>query len=225
MLRINPGTLAGGCDEPYRVRYYDDVMDLALWNKLVDQFPPDELLTPVAAGYKNSMGTGKKSNAGFQQYITDHPLWGQFYSWVHDHFPKIARDVMDLPNTTGKNKVRFEFSGLPGEGGDIDPHPDTAKKVATAVMFFTRDWKPQYGGAFEVLRHRTDPERDWTNWRCPWEEVDTILEVAPKPARILFMRRTHNSLHGVRPCKAPFTRRTVTINFIDNLAEDDAKKP
>jgi hypothetical protein len=207
---------SGGVDDPYRVRYYDNVMDLKRWNQLVDTFPPDELLRPVAAGYKNSLGSSKRTKPLFDDYLAQYPRWNDFYQWVVGNFARMTSEVLNIPN---RGKVKFEFSGLPGDGGSIEPHPDTAKKVGTAVMFFTRDWKPEYGAGFEVLRHKTDPNRDWTNIRCPWNEVETVLTIPPAPARILWMKRTNNSLHGVRPFQAPFTRRTITINLINDAKD------
>ena len=205
------GNLVGGIDDPFRVRYYDQAMDCGLWERLADTFPTEsEMASFNSVGLKNRLCD---RDAGFAACIADRPEWGSFVAWLRKNFLRVASTSLSLPSI-GKSTVRFEFSSLPGQGGEVMPHPDTEKKVATAVIFFDRDWDGSWGGAFEALRHRSMPDADWTDRQCGWDEVDTVLAVNVGPNRVALMKRQHNSLHGVRPLTAPRSRRTVTVNLI-----------
>lgn len=215
MLTINPVHLAGGLVTPFRVRYYDRVMDPELWRRLAATFPTESDMHSLnAVGRKNSLCD---RDAAFEIYMSRHPEWANFHHRLWDDFTRLCMTLFGLP-PGGKRSVRFEFSSLPGDGGEVLPHPDTAKKLATAVMYFDENWRPEWGGAFEALRHRTEPDADWTDRRPRWGEVETVLSVPVAPCRIVFMLRAHNSLHGVRPLKAPRPRRTITVNLIGRAA-------
>lgn len=211
MLTIDPRKPAGGIDHPFRVRYFDDAMDDALWHRLAATFPAEEDLHPLnAVGYKNNLCDRDDE---FAAYVNRHPEWKAFHAWIGANFARVCGEVFGIPQS-GKRTVRFEFSSLPGDAGEVRPHPDTAKKLATAVMYFEPEWDQAWGGAFEALRHLSDPDGDFTDRRPPWEEVETILTVPIAPRRIGFMLRQNNSLHGVRPVSAPHERRTITVNLI-----------
>lgn len=211
MLTIDPHKPAGGIDEPFRVRYFDDAMDEALWLRLAEAFPHGEALHSLnAVGLKNNLCD---RDEGFAAYVDRRPVWREFHGWLRAAFPQICADVFGL-KPGGKRTVRFEFSALPGDGGEVKPHPDTSKKLATAVMYFDSEWDQAWGGAFEALRHKTEPDADWTDRRPAWDDVETVLAVPIAPRRIGFMLRRNNSLHGVRPISAPVPRRTITVNLI-----------
>lgn len=214
MLTLDPHQPAGGLDIPFRVRYFDDAMDADQWDILADSFPfENDMHALNAVGSKNSLCDRDDE---FRGYVDQHPEWKAFHGWLGVNFPRVCSEVFNLPQG-GKRSVRFEFSSLPGDGGEVKPHPDTAKKLATAVMYFDRNWDPAWGGAFEALRHKTEPDADWTDRRPPWEEVETVLSVPVAPRRIGFMLRAGNSLHGVRPVSAPRARRTITVNLIGRV--------
>lgn len=215
MLTINPRKPSGGIDLPFRVRYFDDAMDDVLWHKLAETFPTEgEMHTLNAVGSKNSLCD---RDDAFLAYVDEQPEWKAFHAWLRREFPRICVDIFGM-KPGGKRSVRFEFSSLPGTGGEVTPHPDTSKKLATAVMYFDSNWDESWGGAFEALRHKTAPDADWTDRRPPWEEVETVLSVPVAPRRIGFMLRANNSLHGVRPMSAPRPRRTITVNLIGEAA-------
>lgn len=214
MLTLDPRKPAGGIDQPFRVRYFDDAMDEDLWAILAASFPLESDMHSLnAVGSKNSLCDRDDE---FAAYVDLHPEWKLFHGWLGKNFPRLCADVFGL-KPGGKRSVRFEFSSLPGDGGEVKPHPDTAKKLATAVMYFEPAWDQSWGGAFEALRHKTEPNADYTDRRPLWEEVETILTVPIVPRRIGFMLRSHNSLHGVRAIHAPHPRRTITVNLIGRV--------
>ena len=215
MLKIDDTTLAGGIDAPFRVRYFDNVMDEPLWRFLAETFPTEaEMHSLNAVGLKNSLCDRDEA---FSAYLACHPTWATFYAWLKMAFPQICADAFGMPTRIAKRSVRFEFSSLPGVGGEVKPHPDTSKKLATAVMYFDPNWQDVWGGAFEALRHKTEPYADWTDRRPAWDEVETVLSVPVAPCRIGFMLRRPNSLHGVRPLRAPRPRRSITVNLIGRI--------
>ena len=211
MLNINFSRPTGSLDHPFRVRFYDNVMDPELYARLLSQFPDIKYLnTYSAVGCKNRLCN---RDDGFDLFMKAHPEWNKLHAWLRENFLGLCMKAVN-PTLRKKAKIKFEFSALPGEGGGLKPHPDTAKKVATAVMFFESDWKDEWGGAFEALRHLTRPDDDFDGMRVDWSEVETILKVPVASNRILFMQRTKNSLHGVRPCTAPRFRRSITVNLV-----------
>lgn len=211
MLRIDRTTFTGGIDKPFRVKFFDAVVDQAIYERLLATFPTEESMQPLdAVGRKYSLNDRNDSFAGF---IAHRPEWQNLHRWFRAEFARLCNEVLGV-TTEGRARVRFEFSSLPGDDGGLYPHPDTEKKVATAVLYCEPDWQAEWGGGFEALRHLTDPDADFTNRRPSWEEVETILTVPVTPRRILFMQRTNNSLHGVRPLHAGRARHSVTVNLI-----------
>lgn len=211
MLTLDPRKPAGRIDIPFRVRYFDDAMEEGLWRRLAATFPSEaDMHSLNAVGYKNSLCDRDDE---FGPYVDRYPEWKAFHVWLREKFAHICMDVL-LFKASSKRTVRFEFSSLPGDGGEVTPHPDTSKKLATAVMYFEPEWDQSWGGAFEALRHKTEPDADYTDRRPPWDEVETVLSVPIAPRRIGFMLRSRNSLHGVRAIHAPHPRRTITVNLI-----------
>lgn len=199
-------------DTPYPVCYFDDAMEPPLWVELARTFPSDDKLHElVGMGSKNHLCD---RDPPFARFVRSVPLWNRFHNYLITEFQRICDRVFGLKYDPAMHS-QFEWSSLPGQGGEVRPHPDSQYKIATAVMFFnTLDWKPEWGGAFEVLRHKTLPDEDWTDRQPPWSDVETIMDIPVQPNRILFMQRTPNSLHGVRPLQAPMSRRTITVNLM-----------
>lgn len=212
-FQFDPHEPDGWIDTPYKVRFYDDALHWKEWQKLAASFPPDELLKANSAGYKNRLCC--RDGELFEQAMAARPEWKEFWLYLREAMPEICAKVMGV-NVT-KNTVRFEWSALPGDGGDVSPHPDTKKKAITAVMYFNEDWDQEWGGAFEVLKHKTRPNDDFSSYDPPWDEVETVWAVPNISNRIVFMQRTNNSLHGVRPIHAPVSRKTITVNLIGKI--------
>lgn len=211
MLTFDPRRPTGGIDKPFKVKYWDDVIDPDIYARMLATFPGEEWFSSKnAVGYKNSFND---RDPQFPKFVALHPHWQPLHRFFAAEMAHMADEVLGVK--TRKDSVRFEFSSLPGNSGEVTPHPDTQKKVATAVFYLAEDdWDPAWGGGFEALRHLTDPDGDFTDKRPDWSEVETILSVPFAPRRIVFMQRTNNSLHGVRPLNAPRARRSITVNLI-----------
>ncbi len=213
MLYIDPSRPTGSINEPYRVRWFDDVIDTSPYWHLCEGFPSDTMLGTHSIGLKNRLCS---HDSEFMPFVEAHRDWSLLCAELRDRFGDLCTHVLGIP--LSGDRVQIEFSSLPAAGGEVAPHPDTPKKIATAVLFLEPCWQPAWGGAFEVLRHKTAPDADFSHKVIPWDEVETVTEVYVKPARMLFMQRTNNSLHGVRPLNSPYPRRSLTINLIGHAA-------
>lgn len=208
LLKIDPKRPSGGIDQPFRVKVFDDIVAPDVYWNLLATFPTQGMVPIGAAGHKVSFNS---RNEDFPSFLAANLLWNTFYGEIQQRFADLCNDVLGVKH--GK-RVRFEFSSLPADDGGLYPHPDTAKKIATAVVYMEPDWNPAWGGGFEALRHIERPDDDFTDLRPDWSEVETILNVPVAPRRIVFMQRTNNSLHGVRPLTSERPRRSLTINLI-----------
>jgi hypothetical protein len=123
-------------------------------------------------------------------------------------------------NSGGTNlSARFEFSMLPADGGFIKPHTDSPQKIITLVMGILHEgeWDPSFGGGTEVLRPRdTTNNFNFKNRYLEFDDVETLRTFEYSPNNCVIFIKTFNSLHGVRPMKAPghsLMRKTLTINI------------
>lgn len=205
-------------EDPFPVAVFDGCIPEPQFATLVDSFP--QALSGERREAKEGAGKYNKDCLAdrhhpdlFQSTMAKIPAWRALYDEIKAGFPEMcnrALGPLGFDVEGRKKSVVFEFSSLPGEGGGLLPHPDNAKKVATAVFYMEKEWDDEWGGAFEVCRHRRGEAVD----RAAWDEVDTVFTVPVKPRRVVFMQRTPYSLHGVRPLTSPRPRRSITVNLI-----------
>jgi hypothetical protein len=115
--------------------------------------------------------------------------------------------------------ARFEFSVLPADGGQLQPHTDSPGKVITLVvsMVSPGEWNQAWGGSTDMLRpKRTEMNFNWVNRYLEYDEVETIASYQFLPNQALIFIKTFNSWHCVRPMTGTGSkalRRTLTINI------------
>jgi len=115
--------------------------------------------------------------------------------------------------------ARFEFSILPADGGQLQPHTDSPGKVITLVVSMVRpgEWNPAWGGSTDMLRPKgTERNFNWVNRYMDYDDVETIGSYPFTPNQALVFIKTFNSWHCVRPMTGQGTnalRRTLTINI------------
>jgi hypothetical protein len=115
--------------------------------------------------------------------------------------------------------ARFEFSILPADGGQLQPHTDSPGKVITLVVSMVRpdEWNQSWGGSTDMLRpKRTEQNFNWVNRYLEYDEVETIASYAFQPNQALVFIKTFNSWHCVKPMTGTGSkalRRTLTINI------------
>lgn len=197
---------------PFTFFVADGLHDERLYRRLDSEFPRQaELHVLTGIGHKLHLN---EAHANFKPFLRYSPAWSNFYRDLTQLEARV-RQIVEFPVTKG---YKFEFSALPGDGGFLPPHPDTAKKAATVVLFFPGNaWRRAWGGALEFYRHRTRPDDSFDDYKdVTWADVDTIYSAAFQENRMVGLVRTGNSLHGVRPLTGPpgSLRRSVTINFI-----------
>lgn len=212
---------------PFPVAVYDNVIPQDIYEELVATFPGNPDLSDDRVGvtrYNKFYMSDRHQKRKFHEFMLGHPLWNELYEEIRLNFKQMCYDALSpagFPNPDyayARTWSNMEFSALPAEGGGLLPHPDAKKKVATAVLFMEPDWKPEWGGAFEVLRRPDGAEEVDL---APWDEVETVKVVEVKPCRIVFMQRTPISYHGVRPVNAPRSRRSLTLNLTARLDAKD----
>ena len=203
---------------PYPVTIYEDVLDRTMYRRMVKTFPEelDESRVYKEGSYYNKASLSSRHNyVAFNAVLASTPDWKLFFGHIKSNFADMCVEAVGVDLSQYKSRrVMFEFSSLPADGGGLRPHPDSPKKIATAVMFFEPGWSVKWGGAFEALQHKTDPLGNFDGRRCRWPDCKTIIKVNVEPNRMVFMKRTPYSLHGVRPMCAPRPRRSVTINLV-----------
>ncbi len=116
-------------------------------------------------------------------------------------------------------KTRFEFSVLPADGGQLQPHTDSPGKVITLVisMASSGDWNPAFGGSTDILKPK-DLTRNFNymNTYLDFDEVEKIDSYAFLPNQAIVFIKTFNSWHSVGPMTgtgSELLRRTLTINI------------
>jgi hypothetical protein len=115
--------------------------------------------------------------------------------------------------------ARFEFSTLPADGGQLQPHTDSPGKVITLVISMLQpgEWNQAWGGSTDMLRpKRTELNFNWVNRYLEYDDCETIASYAFQPNQALIFIKTFNSWHCVKPMTGVGTkglRRTLTINI------------
>jgi hypothetical protein len=122
-----------------------------------------------------------------------------------------------LPSLAPRLRSRFEFSVLKADGGEVEPHTDTPKKLVTLVLSMIKDgeWDPAFGGGLDVNR-AVDAKYsfNWKNRKVPWESVEVLETIPFVPNQCIVFVKTFNSLHSVRRMTVKGSsalRRSVTI--------------
>lgn len=201
-------------NRPFPVRVLDNVFPADTYVAMWASFPEH-------LRQRFSYDVGEKFNLNeshplFRQFLALSPPWAEFYRWVKTaDFVETVRGVLPFDDlVTG---TKFEFSMLPANGGHLLPHPDSHVKTVTLVYYFVPpDWDSSWGGNFDIYHHLYTPSADFTAKRPNWDEVETLASIPYRPNRCAIMKRTNNSLHGVRPLVGPEGRFrwTITINLL-----------
>ena len=203
---------------PYPVKVFHPILEESLFIDLRSQFPPAEEMPRLGGvGNKRSLSDGKRG--GFDRIRGSVPVWKTFHQNVFRSgaLLDLAKQHFAILNKAEDIKQRMELSLMPADGGNISPHPDTAKKLVTVVIYLADDdWKQEWGGQFSMVIPQipTDPTQGYP--RIGFDQVKLAHAVPFRPNTAVIMERSEKSFHAVYPLKAPEgrDRRTITINFI-----------
>jgi hypothetical protein len=210
--------LARNIANPYPVKVFHPILEDSLFRELRAEFPsPQDMPLMGGVGYKRSISDGKRG--GWDEMLQGRPAWASFYRDLIKTgvLLEFAKSQFDVLNVAGDIKQRVELSLMPSDGGNIEPHPDTAKKLVTLVIYLADDdWKPEWGGAFSMVipQVKVDPKKGYP--RIGFGDVTLAQEIPFRPNTAVFMERSERSFHAVYPLTAPAgrDRRSITVNFI-----------
>jgi hypothetical protein len=239
--------------EPFPIGLAKPLMDAATYKELVDNYPPIEHFKFMPKLGKKYTLSERFNKAVYEKVIRDNPVWREFHRWLKsDEFvmgvlqalrehhidlgydlslsplKRLAKLVKDIKGgaitpRSARLKSRFEFSMLPADGGNIQPHTDSAAKVITLVVSMLNDneWDPRFGGGTDVNRPK-DITRIFNelNTQGEFEDMEVVDSFEFTPNQAVIFIRTFNSWHSVRPMTgsgSPNMRKTLTINIERHL--------
>lgn len=210
-VRDSAGTLRGqfAAAQPFRHLVIDDLLDPALFQSLVEQFPAFE-----AKHALNEYG-----ETGGKAVRADLPQLGPGYA----RFDALMQDrefLRWLSLVTGIPKLLYDADYLGGgthenvSGQSLDTHVDFNyhtnglwHRRLNLILFLNDRWEPDWGGCLQLHRNP---------WAPPSE--DEIQTVVPRANRAVIFETTENSWHGFPRIDLPenadgLTRRTIAVYF------------
>ena len=218
-------------DDPYQFTHLQNIFPDDLYEQLCLDWPtagiaPMHFAPRKVAGKKSSLHSNDiNSKAAFEEFMALDNSWKKVYdyfqsrtfiNWVSRMYPEARK--------TDFKETRFEFSHMPADGGFLHPHPDGHEKMITLCIYMPQlSWNPEWGGNFQVLKHKTEPNADFTtrgNGKTSWDECDVVYEVPFVRNEAVIMCRSDNSLHAVAPMTGPEGeyRTSLVINLIKKIA-------
>lgn len=211
---------------PYPIGIAKPIWDDVSYKALVDEFPPDELLLQYpfrneTEGYKK-YALNERLSKPYYTYLEAHPIWGAFYLSIKGkEFPYFICKMLKghgIEVTPSHSwTTRFEFAGMPADGGYIAPHTDISSKAVTLVFSMLRpgDWNPAFGGGTDVLKPK-DPHAKLESYRAPLEVFEKVGTYEYTPNQCVIFVKNDISWHSVGPMTgkgSPLLRRTLTLNI------------
>lgn len=217
-------------DDPYQYIHFQNIFPEELYEELMDNWPQDGI-APMhfaprkVAGKKSSLHSNDpNSKNAFEAFISDNKAWASVYAYFKSQkFIDWVSKTYPIAAETEFKEVRFEFSHMPADGGHLHPHPDGHDKMITLCIYMPHRWDESWGGNFQVLKHKTNPDADFTtrgNGKTTWDECNVIYEVPFISNEAVMMCRSDNSLHAVAPMTGPASeyRTSLVINLIKKVA-------
>lgn len=206
--------------EPYLIGAASGVVEPTLYHAMVAQFPEAGLFKSFGGGNKISLSTVQNA-AEYQKLLASNKLWNSFNAYVRDHLVDQMREVLKPHGVdmSGRLKARWEFSILPGNGGDIRPHTDIASKIITLVLSmrgYEEEWPLIWGGGTDVLKPKQiDGGAPLDDYKADWSAFDIVDTYQYFANQCVVFVKSDASWHGVRPLTGPAEalRRTLTINI------------
>jgi hypothetical protein len=198
------------------------------YEDFVKAFPGDDYLRNFpfqlkAGGYKK-FALNEAQGKHYHEFLEANPLWYAFYlSIKQPHFPEFIFSMLkahhiEVPGSqdpTAKWSTRFEFAGMPADGGYIAPHNDVPTKLVTLIFSMqTGGWNPAWGGGTDVLVPLEGVEP--SSYKTPLDQFKTVASFPYEPNQCVIFVRSEHSWHSVGPMTGPKyapMRRTITLNI------------
>lgn len=197
------------------------------YEEFVAAFPTDEYLRNFpfqlkAGGYKK-YALNEAQGKHYYEFLETNPLWYAFYLSIKQTiFPEFIFSMLrahkiEIPgNVPGaKWTTRFEFAGMPADGGYIAPHNDIPSKVVTLIFSMQSGaWNPAWGGGTDVLVPLEGVEAK--SYKTPLDQFKRVTTFDYTPNQCVIFVRSEHSWHSVGPMVGPPgapMRRTITLNI------------
>jgi hypothetical protein len=158
------------------------------------------------------------SEPKFTAFLERTPPWRMFIDSLRNRkFVERIGKLFPVFDPSGVGAVRFHFSRLRYNGGQVLPHIDTPKKIVPIVLYMPDDdWRAQTGGELEFMEFKECQAIPMTGYEAvQWGRVNTLVAPPFVANRAVLMRKGTNSIHGVRPIpkEAMADRTSVTITL------------
>ena len=210
--------------KPYPIGIAKPIFDEASYAALVESFPSDDLLlkfpfTSKEGGYKKYALNERYGD--YYAYIESHPLWYAFYLSIKK--PEFAQFILAKLRSQGivvqpstSWSTRFEFAGMPADGGYIAPHTDVPSKAVTLIFSMQKpgEWNPAWGGGTDVLRP-LHPDQPLESYKVPLDQFEKVSSYPYEPNQCVIFVKNDVSWHSVGPMTGPpgSMRHTLTLNI------------
>lgn len=211
--------------EPYPIGLCKPIFDAEGYQKAVEAFPSDTYLMNFpfqlkAGGYKK-YALNEAQGSHYYEFLESNPFWYAFFLSVKQvHFPEFIFSMLrahkiEVPVGEGKWTTRFEFAGMPADGGYIAPHNDIPSKVVTLIFSMQSGaWNPAWGGGTDVLVPLEGIEPK--SYKTPLDQFKKVATYLYTPNQCVIFVRSEHSWHSVGPMTGPKyapMRRTITLNI------------
>lgn len=238
---LSNGTRSVSC-EPFFHLKIDNFLPSGQYQALLASFPGLEWFPEIIEGNKHRLNSRTAPDT-FEQFCRAQPVWAEFfallseeqfltdlYNSVREPLGKVRGVFGSRPWRTPSSrsmsffrralsqpvKVTFELSRLK-DGGFVPPHTDAPEKLVTMMFYFPApDWRESYGGGTVFYRTKTQRlNQNWSNYRVPFEELQTVSVNQFIPNRLCIFIKSKNSYHGLPAvtCPAGMSRNSLNINI------------
>ena len=228
-------------DSPFFFARIDDFLPAEQYRRLLESFPGEDWFPETIEGSKKRLNSRWAAGV-FQEFCRAQPAWAdlfaqlsneQFLAGLYDLVRDPLRQVRGMlgarPWRLGDQartpidgllkrrvKVTFEFSRLE-KGSIVPPHTDAPEKLVTMILYFAdADWQESYGGGTVFYRPRRPAlERNWSNYRVPFADLETAAVNQFIPNRLCIFVKSRDSYHGLPAITCPdgMARNSVNINI------------
>lgn len=216
--------------DPYVIGAAQNVLDPALYQRMVETFPPIDLFKAFGGeNRKWSLSTVNNPNE-YAAFLGRHDLWREFHRYIKNDFIAQITGVLAQHHVewakSGKLKARWEFSLLPADGGCLRPHTDIASKLLTVVVSMRggEAWDPAWGGGTDVLKpiriEASDVQGErfieplLEDYKADWSLFNVVHTYPYVANQAVVFVKSDRSWHAVGPMQGPVghLRKTLTIN-------------
>ena len=199
------------------------------YEDFVQSFPSDDYLRNFpfrtkTGGYNKYALNETTWTKAYHEFLESNQLWYGFYLSIKQaSFPEFMFSFLKahkifVPGSddpAAKWSTRFEFAGMPANGGMIAPHNDISSKVVTLIFSMELGyWNQAWGGGTDVLIPLPGVKPE--SYKTPLDQFKQVASFPYTPNQCVIFVRSEDSWHSVGPMTGPADapmRRTITLNI------------